>query len=158
MVSQAADGHSLERPANVFEWRNEWSVGVDAMDQTHHEFVACVGAMLEATDDALADALSAFVEHARRHFAEEDTAMRDTAYGSAGCHVDEHAAVLKSAQEVQVALRQGHRHVVRAFAAALADWFPEHARVMDQGLARWLVQRRLGGSPVALRRRVGVPA
>jgi len=128
------------------------------MDETHHEFVSCVGAMLEASDGALADTLGAFVEHARRHFAEEDSAMRDTAYGSAGCHVDEHAAVLKSAEEVQVALQHGHKHVVRAFAAALADWFPEHARVMDQGLARWLVQRRLGGAPVALRRRVSVPA
>ena len=42
--------------------------------------------------------------------------------------------------------------VVRAFAQALADWFPEHARVMDLGLARWLVQRQLGGSPIVLRR------
>jgi len=36
---------------------------------------------------------------------------------------------------------------------ALADWFPEHVRVMDQGLARWLIQRQLGGSPVVLQRR-----
>ena len=156
MVGQAANQH--ESAATDFEWRDEWSVGVDSMDETHHEFVSCVGAMLEASDGALADTLGAFVEHARRHFAEEDSAMRDTAYGSAGCHADEHAAVLKSAEEVQVALQHGHKHVVRAFAAALADWFPEHARVMDQGLARWLVQRRLGGSPVALRRRASVAA
>lgn len=148
----------MVNPIDSFQWRDEWSVGVDAMDETHHEFVACVNAMLAATDDTLAAALDSFVEHARRHFAEEDAAMRDTAYGSAGCHVDEHAAVLKSAEEVRVALSQGHQHVVRALASALADWFPEHAGVMDQGLARWLIQRRLGGAPVALRARTRVAA
>ena len=79
--------------------------------------------------------------------------MRETSYGSAGCHVDEHAAVLKSVDEVRAALALGRTHVVRSFAQALADWFPQHATVMDMGLARWLVQNRLGGSPVVIRRR-----
>jgi hemerythrin len=113
---------------------------------------------LQAEDAELARALENFAEHARRHFAEEDLAMRESAYGSAGCHVDEHAAVLKSVAEVGVALAAGHPHVVRAFARALVDWFPQHASVMDMGLARWLVQRRLGGAPVVLRPRSPVAA
>ena len=36
--------------------------------------------------------------HAIRHFGEEDASMQG--YPSAGCHVDEHAAVLKSTAEV----------------------------------------------------------
>jgi hemerythrin len=144
--------------ADGFEWRDDYALGHDAMDNTHREFVACVDALLHAEDNALAAALDAFADHARRHFAEEDLAMRQTAYGSAGCHVDEHAAVLKSVDEVRTALARGNTAVVRAFAHALADWFPEHARVMDMGLARWLVQRRLGGSPVVIRPRSTVAA
>jgi len=141
-----------------FGWSEDYALGHEAMDDTHREFVACVDALLCCQDDALAAALEAFAVHARRHFAEEDLAMRQTAYGSAGCHVDEHAAVLQSVAEVQAALAQGRTGVVRAFARALADWFPEHARVMDLGLARWLVQRRLGGSPVLLPPRRAVVA
>ena len=137
-----------------FAWREEFSVGHDAMDDTHHEFVGCVDALLRARDHEQAAALEAFAEHAQRHFAEEDQAMRETGYGSAGCHVDEHAAVLKSVEEVRAALADGQHHVVRSLARALADWFPQHAQVMDMGLARWLTQRRLGGSPVMLCRRV----
>jgi hemerythrin len=144
--------------ADGFEWRDDFALGHDAMDGIHHEFVTCVDALLRADDDALAAALDAFADHARRHFAEEDLAMRQTAYGSAGCHVDEHAAVLKSVDEVRTALARGNTAVVRAFARALADWFPEHARVMDMGLARWLVQRRLGGSPMVIRPRSTVAA
>ena len=136
-----------------FVWRDEFAVGHGAMDATHHVFVSCVAALLEAPDDGQAAALDAFADHARRHFAEEDHAMRQSGYGSAGCHVDEHAAVLKSVEEVCAALADGKHHVVRSLAHALADWFPQHAQVMDLGLARWLTQRRLGGSPVLLRRR-----
>jgi hemerythrin len=143
---------------NSFEWREEYSVGVAVMDDTHHEFVECVDALLQADDAGLPEALRAFVDHATAHFAQEDEDMQASAYESAGCHVDEHAAVLRSADEVRLALEQGRHEVVRAFAQALADWFPEHARVMDLGLARWLVQRRLGGSPVVIRARATLPA
>lgn len=136
-----------------FRWDDEWQVGVHAMDNLHHEFVECVARMMDAPDADLAPALEAFIDHAGRHFGEEDRSMRETAYGSAGCHVDEHAAVLRSAEEVRQALAAGQTGVVRAFARALADWFPEHARVMDLGLARWLVERELGGAPVVIRRR-----
>ena len=136
-----------------FTWHEDFAVGHEAMDETHREFVECVDTMLQADESDLSAALEAFADHARRHFGEEDQAMRETSYGSAGCHVDEHAAVLKSVDEVRAALALGRTHVVRSFAQALADWFPQHATVMDMGLARWLVQNRLGGSPVVIRRR-----
>jgi hemerythrin len=141
-----------------FSWREDFAVGHEAMDETHREFVDCVDAMLRADESELSATLEAFADHARRHFGEEDQAMRETGYGSAGCHVDEHAAVLNSVEEVRAALALGHTHVVRSFAHALADWFPRHAAVMDMGLARWLVQRRLGGSPVVIRPRFAATA
>lgn len=141
-----------------FEWLPEFELGHGAMDDTHREFVDLVNTLLQSDDAELPAALSAFSDHARRHFAEEDRWMVTTAYASAGCHVDEHAKVLKSLEEVKDALVQGRSHVVRAFGQALADWFPEHAQVMDQGLARWLVQQRLGGSPVVFRAREAVSA
>lgn len=141
-----------------FTWHEDFAVGHEAMDETHHEFVQCVDAMLRADESGLSIALEAFADHARRHFGEEDQAMRETGYRSAGCHVDEHSAILKSVDEVRAALALGHTHVVRSFAHALAEWFPEHAAVMDMGLARWLVQRRLGGSPVVIRPRFAATA
>ncbi|WP_084688416.1 bacteriohemerythrin [Paraburkholderia oxyphila] len=141
-----------------FVWDDDYALGHRSMDETHHEFVACVNALLTVGDDGIAAALETFAEHANRHFGEEDDAMLVSAYGSAGCHIDEHAAVLRSVDEVREALAQGQTHVVRAFAKALADWFPEHVRVMDQGLARWLVQQELGAAPVVIRRRLDLAA
>lgn len=138
---------------NIFAWKDAYEVGHDDMDATHKEFVSCVDALLGAADDELAVRLEAFADHAHRHFAEEDDAMRRGAYNAGGCHIEEHAAVLRSLDQVREALREGRLTVVRTFARALAGWFPEHARVMDLGLARWMVQERLGGAPVLVQRR-----
>ncbi|MET3620133.1 bacteriohemerythrin [Burkholderia ambifaria] len=155
-----AHPRSVPSPAETagFAWNDDYALGHGSMDDTHHEFVECVNALLTTSDDDLERALGAFAEHAHRHFGDEDAAMRDTAYGSAGCHIDEHAAVLRSTDEVRAALAEGRPQVVRSFARALAGWFPEHVRVMDQGLARWLVQQQLGASPVFIRRRLPVAA
>lgn len=141
-----------------FAWDEDYAVGHFSMDETHHEFVDCVNALLTVEDSGLSSALAAFAAHARHHFGDEDNAMRGTAYGAAGCHIDEHAAVLRSVDEVREALAQGRPQVVRSFARALAKWFPEHVRVMDQGLARWLVQQELGAAPVVIRRRLHIAA
>lgn len=143
-------------PLPAFEWDDAYRFGHDEMDGSHREFVACVDALLRADDAAQAQALETFAVHLRQHFADEDRWMAETAYDNARCHVDDHAAVLRSLDEVAAALAGGRHDVVRAFARALADWFPGHASVMDQGLARWLVKRRLGGSPVAIQRRTQV--
>jgi hemerythrin len=138
---------------SLFTWSDEFEVGHEEMDATHREFVVCVDALLRASDDELSARLEALAEHAKLHFAEEDEAMRRGAYNAGGCHVEEHAAVLKSLSEVREALCEGRPEVVRRFAKALADWSPEHARVMDLGLAQWMAEQRLGGAPILIRPR-----
>ena len=134
------------------QWKPEYASGYAPMDDVHHEFLDCVGALMACDEAGMQAALEAFSDHAVTHFGDEDRLMAATAFPSAGCHVDEHAAVLKSLVEVQQALAKGNTTAVRRFAAELARWFPEHATAMDHGLARWAVQQRLGGAPVTIRR------
>ncbi len=141
-----------QRVTTRLAWDDGFALGEERMDQTHRDFVHCVDALLTSDDEALEAALAAFEQHARAHFAEEEEAMRVSRYDSARCHVDEHAAVLESLRQVKVAQAQGRTEVVRAFAVALADWFPGHTDVMDKGLASWLARQRWGGSPIAISR------
>jgi hemerythrin len=136
----------------MFEWEESYGLGFGAMDDTHHEFVECVDAMLVCTDDALPAALDRFAEHAQQHFDEEQRWMSESGFPSAGCHLDEHAAVLKSVAEVREVVRQGRLNVARALARELMRWFPGHAEAMDKGLANWMATQRLGGAPVLIRR------
>ena len=138
---------------DALHWLPEYASGLPSMDSAHREFLDCVNVLLCCSDGELQAGLDAFSTHAVAHFGDEDRLMANTAFPSAGCHVDEHASVLQSLEDVRRALLGGNTAVVRRFAAELARWFPEHAAAMDHGLARWAEQQRLGGAPVAIHTR-----
>lgn len=135
-------------------WSDAFVLGHEPMDATHREFVELVSAMQSAPDDRLLALIAAFEAHARRHFEEEDRWMRETDFPPRDCHIDEHAAVLRSIVEVRAVAEQGGLHEVRRLAQALAGWFPGHADWLDSALAHWLCKRAYGGKPVVLRRDV----
>ena len=139
------------RPALV--WSDALVTGHVAIDATHLDFVAVANDLVAANDADLLDRLCAFEAHALAHFAEEDSLMRSTAYPSAGCHVDEHAAVLKSVSEVIALVAQGDVALGRDLAQELVRWFPEHTHHMDKSLTAWLFKLSTGGgAPLVFRR------
>ncbi len=135
-------------------WHDGLLLGYRPMDATHEEFVQCVAAVQRAADDALPAAVDVLADHLRRHFGEEDQWMEQTQFPARQCHMDEHAAVLKSVGEVQTLLAQGNTDVCRRLAQELAHWFPGHADYLDSALAHWMCKQRLGGKPVVIRRGV----
>lgn len=133
-------------------WDDGMLLGHGPMDALHREFVDLVAALQHSDDAGLPAALDRMIEHLRAHFGEEDEAMRETEFPPRDCHIDEHAAVLRSADEVRARLAAGACDAARSFTAALAEWFPGHAVHLDSALAHWLVKRRHGGKPVVFRR------
>ena len=138
--------------AATLTWGDHLLMGYAPMDDIHQEFVDLIS-QLETADDAQLPALLQAMEvHLQHHFAEEDQWMNSTAFPPRDCHIDEHAAVLKSVAEVREKLSQGDVAVCRSLIAALADWFPGHATHLDSALAHWLFKQRFGGKPVVIRR------
>jgi hemerythrin len=135
-----------------FDWEDRYLLGYEAMDDTHREFVALVDALLTAADDALPAALEAFAAHAEAHFAQEDGWMVAEDFPARDCHIDEHAKVLASVNEVREQVAAGEREIVRELALALKDWFPGHADYMDSALSTWMVKRAHAGKPLIFRR------
>lgn len=133
-------------------WTDALLLGHAAMDDAHRDFVDHLHTLMRCADGELAAALQAFIAHARAHFAAEDRDMVETGFPPADCHVDEHAAVLRSAHEVLQRVRAGDLAIGRELAAELARWFPAHVAHLDSALAHWLVKRRHGGAPLVLRR------
>ena len=139
-----------------FVWTDHYLLGFGEMDATHREFVQVVAVLLAAPDEEFLAALDNFIEHAQSHFGAEDQWMTETNFPPAECHIDEHAAVLKSAYEVRERVVLEDYSVGRSFAAELQRWFPGHADYLDSALAAWMVKRRLGGKPVVLKRNLGL--
>jgi hemerythrin len=144
------------RPADddLHQWSDARLLGFTPMDTVHREFYDVVNALLNCTEDTVRQAISDFEAHALEHFAEEDRWMKETAFPPRDCHLDEHAAVLKSTVEVREAIHRGEAGVELAqnLAEHLLDWFPGHADYLDAALAAWMCKQSFGGKPVVLRR------
>ena len=144
-------------PVPPLQWSDRLLLGLPEMDAEHREFVACVAALQQADASQVSPLLQALAEHAQRHFGAEDTWMRDTGFPARDCHIDEHAAVLKSVAEVQALVAAGNTAIVQSLADELARWFPGHADYLDSALSAWMNKRRWSAAPVVLRRRLQEP-
>ena len=135
-----------------FEWNDAFLLGHGPMDDEHRSFVDLVALMLVGSDAALPALLERFATLAQRHFETEDAWMTASDFPARACHVEEHAAVMKSVRAIQRRVAAGEIDAARRLAKELRDWFPSHAQHLDSALAHWMCKRVHGGKPVVLRR------
>jgi len=127
-------------------------LGFPPMDRIHAEFEDLLLRARSATGQYWVPLLSEIDAHLRSHFETEDRWMVETEFPPRDCHMDEHAAVLKSSGEVLELAHAGDFGAAPSFVATLADWFPGHAAYLDSALAAWMCKRQFGGRPVVLHR------
>jgi hemerythrin-like metal-binding protein len=146
-----------EKPASpeTITWTDKFLLGFEPMDKVHEEFVDVVGRLQTAADAEVPALLDEFARHAQAHFDMENTWMNETEFPARDCHIDEHAAVMRSVVEVQEQVAAGNIAIARDLARELAKWFPGHADYLDSALSHWMCKRRLGGKPIVIRRSVG---
>jgi hemerythrin len=137
-------------------WSDARPLGFTPMDDVHEEFYEVVLRLVTCTDTNALTAIEEFEKHAVSHFEQEDEWMRTTNFPPRDCHIEEHAAVLKSVCEVKAAFESGRidADVVHDFGLHLFDWFPGHADYLDSALAAWMTKQTMGGKPVVLRRTI----
>jgi hemerythrin-like metal-binding protein len=130
-------------------------LGDPRLDSDHAELRRLTRQLQAAHNQAEAlAALDALSRHAAAHFATEDEDLRAMkGNDDAQCHVDEHAAVLKSLAEVQAWTQQNGdaaqlAFVVQSLCAELDRWLPEHVQYMDAAVAAYRSKNRFGGVPI----------
>jgi len=144
--------NSSQTASGDFLWTDKFILGYRPIDDMHQEFVEMVSKMMQASDRELPGALDRFAKHAQAHFDLENRLMVETEFPPRDCHIDEHAAVMKSVEEVRALVRDGQYEYGRSLIAELVHWFPAHTDHLDSALAHWMCKRSLGGKPVVLRR------
>jgi len=156
----APSARDANAPMPVSDSKLVWSdarlLGFPQMDAVHEEFYTVALKLVTCTDATAAAAIDEFEQHAISHFEQEDEWMRSTNFPPRDCHLDEHAAVLKSVGEVKEAVAQGRggAELVRDIGMALFEWFPGHADYLDSALAAWMTKQTMGGKPIVLRRKL----
>jgi hemerythrin-like metal-binding protein len=156
-ASTTADAEAPVRESDTsMVWSDARLLGFTPMDDVHEEFYEIALRLVTCTDTNALAAIDEFEKHAVSHFEQEDEWMRTTNFPPRDCHIEEHAAVLKSVGEVKAAVEAGqiNADVVHDLGMHLFSWFPGHADYLDSALAAWMTKQTMGGKPVVLRRTI----
>ena len=125
-------------------WSDNLALDHPAMDATHEEFVALLGAAEAALSESPPAALAAYaalIEHTEAHFGQEDRWMAETGFARENCHSYQHEQVLTLMREVdRLAREQGDFGPLQRVLPELGAWFRAHAQSMDAALASHLDQ------------------
>ena len=90
-------------------WNDSLVLGYAPMDHMHEEFVRIIGRMQTGPDAELSAWLAQFIVHAQAHFEEENAWMTDTEFPPRACHMEQHQAVLNSAENSHKRSQTGFR-------------------------------------------------
>ncbi len=133
----------------LLEWTESLAVGEGVIDHTHEEFVSLLNSLADADDASALELLDAFLEHSETHFGQESRWMTELGYSAQQCHEDEHTTVMQIARAVRekLATGQGDASLTRFLAAAVAEWFVNHAQTMDAVLSLYMKEH--GYAPTA---------
>jgi hemerythrin len=124
-------------------------VGVARFDRDHQQAVQLLqqiqGVLIRDRDRARAHHLmEQLFQQTRLHFAEEESALKESGYPDLDSHLAEHERLLA---ETAGLLKQFNLHTISdlAFPNFVAQWLIEHITGADQTYARWL--RRSSPAP-----------
>ncbi len=135
---------------DALTWTDALALQQPQIDRTHQEFVELLNALAAAVQpQAGAAALPAFdalLAHTEQHFAMEEGWMAATGFTPENCHSRQHQMVLELMREVRsCALDKGEWEPLARLVPALAEWFPQHAEMMDAALV--FTMQQLGFDP-----------
>ena len=123
----------------LLRWKDEYSVGIEAVDHEHKELIDLINRLhreLDAADARLT--VPAFfgdlLAGISAHFALEERFMRDQAYERLAPHKEDHERLLDELREIMDAFEQSEEIDSVELTRRLDPWFTRHFRTHDAEL------------------------
>lgn len=123
----------------MFEWRSEYSVGNEAMDDVHRAFLVLLKMVIAADKTHFCELFATLIEHTEEHFAFENTLLEKHRCASWREHMAEHKQILGEMHHFHEKALNGRQVFARAYAKEkLPHWLRQHTATMDADLSRAL--------------------
>lgn len=127
----------------LLDWKDEYSVGIEAVDHEHKELIALINRLYAGLESADArTTVPAFFGDLLRaigsHFALEEKFMREHAYPGLDRHKADHERLLDELRDIMEAFEAADEVDSVELADRLDVWFTRHFRTHDTELHRAL--------------------
>lgn len=128
---------------SLIEWKDEFSVGVAAVDHEHRELIALINELHDmlgtgATGEQVVETLGEIFAQISAHFALEEKIMRETEYDGYSAHKLDHEALLDELRDIMDRVEFEGRFDEDRLSREMEHWFSEHFRTHDAKLHREL--------------------
>ena len=124
---------------SLITWRDEFSVGVAAVDHEHREMIALINELdqamqRDASQATVVQALGEIYARISAHFALEEKTMRAARYTHLAVHKQDHEQLLDELLDVIDSVDDDGRYDRADLSRNLERWFSEHFRTHDAKL------------------------
>jgi len=124
---------------SLLQWKQEYSIGIAAMDDEHREMMDLINdiyAKLAADPDAdqIDECLGDVYNIVSLHFALEEKLMRDNNYSEYQAHKDDHEALLDQIRDLMDDFYEDPKSGSQKLSEGLSDWFAGHFSSFDARL------------------------
>ncbi|THF64194.1 bacteriohemerythrin [Pseudothauera rhizosphaerae] len=131
--------------AELFQWSDEFSVGVDEIDDQHVELVDLLNQLHAAVREhrgsaAVRGTLDELVDYTRTHFAAEEHMMRDSGYPDYAEHRVHHEALIDQVRALQQKLDSGEASITFELLHFLRVWLMRHIGESDKRFGAWYLE------------------
>ena len=128
----------------LIEWKEQYSLGVAAIDHEHRELVDLINELYASAtrsgmDAAVMDFLGELYTRIAAHFALEEKVMRDSGYDEYLDHKADHEHLLDDIRDLMDDYEDGGQVDVEGFGKRLDEWFCGHFRTRDARLHKKIV-------------------
>jgi hemerythrin len=135
----------------MMEWKDEYSVGVTAMDNQHKQLVSLVNQLYDAMRQAKGDAvigtiLPSLVLYTKSHFAAEEKIMKDADFPGLAAHQALHHQLTKQAGELLEKIKAGKMVPTVSLATFLKDWLVNHIQGQDKQYGKHIASLQTSGA------------
>jgi len=136
--------HSRLSSSQFVEWKDDYSVGIDSIDQQHKKLLNLINQLQTAVDYSTGEqfereALDELVDYTKTHFSYEEGLMRDNDYPDFEAHKLQHEKMFKKVEEVLSEYEQDHDTAMSNAAEFLKDWLIKHINGTDKEYSSYLI-------------------
>lgn len=128
------------------EWRTEFTVNNDEIDQQHKELVELLNSLHEQMkgkrlNEVMGPMLDRIIDHTRRHFATEEDAMLAAAFPGYESHRNAHRALIQQVEKLKTRYTAGSLILSNEVLDFLKEWLIGHMKDADTEYGRYVARQ-----------------
>jgi len=128
---------------NTIPWKDEYSVGIESLDNDHKKLIALLNQFTTAYDYAMSEvyerqALEDLIDYTKYHFAREEKLMESFNYPDFEAHKGQHKAMISEVEEFVEKYNQRGHQALDEISTFLKNWLINHINGTDKGYCQHL--------------------